>query len=156
MVKRIKSNPFYRCLRCDKLILSGLEYTAESYLNKTFEENVFIHSVGNQTLDQLRERAENIVGNLKSAKLTFAAVSTMSTVGGGTLPKARIPSAGIELTHKLMSATKLQLELLHKPATPIASKIEDEKLLIDLRTIPECEDHYLYETLSGLEGKIST
>lgn len=154
LIKRIKSNPFFRCLRCDKLILSGIEYTAESYLKKSFRENVLIHSIGNPTEQAIKERADLIVKSIRSNRLKCSIQSTFSTVGGGTLPKARIPSFAIELSSKELSSSKLQLALLHQCEPPVTSKIEDQKLLIDLRTISPDDDDALIQLISDLEGKI--
>jgi L-seryl-tRNA(Ser) seleniumtransferase len=64
-------------------------------------------------------------------------IATTATTGGGTLPDARIPSAGVAVrAHD--GAERLAARLRHS-RPPVVGRIEDDRVIIDLRTVSEAE-----------------
>jgi L-seryl-tRNA(Ser) seleniumtransferase len=68
-------------------------------------------------------------------------------IGGGSAPGKSLPSFALSLAAKGMSATELSRRL-RQQETPIVGRVEDERVLLDLRTVDAADDHYLAETLA--------
>ena len=102
MIDALKREPLFRALRCDKLILSALESTVDTYLRgDTRIPVVEMMQVGN---DELRGRAERIVAALDGRPLEVRIGSGRAQIGGGTLPRSALPSVTIDVRHPTLAA----------------------------------------------------
>jgi L-seryl-tRNA(Ser) seleniumtransferase len=137
LVAALKREPFFRALRCDKLVLGALQATVELYLSGGEQEipAVAMMRVG---LEELSSRAERIVAQVGGGKVSLGRAS--SQVGGGTLPQATLPSIALELSSD--KATQLR-----RRTPPIVGYIERGKLKLDLRTILPSQDAELIAAL---------
>ena len=72
-------------------------------------------------------------------------IPTVSVAGGGSLPGVELESWAISLTHTDKSAAELARSL-RNCEPPVIARVEEDQLLLDLRTVPESQD----ETLVGL------
>ncbi len=110
LVAGIKREPFYRALRCDKLILSLLEVTAVQYLNG--DDELPLLSMLSAGKDELRARAEKLAAALAGRQGVRVTVGDgLSRIGGGTMPKSTIPSVTLDLEPVGQSLTKLARRL---------------------------------------------
>lgn len=144
LVEGIKKEPFFRALRCDKLILSMLEEVTESYLRGITE--VPILDMLSSTTDQLNTRAESIVNSLKELPLSACIGKGESRIGGGTMPKSTIPSITIDLQPENISISRLT-ENLRFNTTPVMGYVADGQFKIDLRTIFSRQDKDLLDAI---------
>tara|TARA_B100001245_G_scaffold236256_1_gene226441 strand:+ start:1232 stop:2587 length:1356 start_codon:yes stop_codon:yes gene_type:complete len=144
LVEGIKKEPFFRALRCDKLILSMLEEVTESYLRGITE--VPILDMLSSTTDQLNTRAESIVNSLKELPLSACIGKGESRIGGGTMPKSTIPSITIDLQPENISISRLT-ENLRFNTTPVMGYVADGQFKIDLRTIFPRQDKDLLDAI---------
>jgi len=144
LVEGIKKEPFFRALRCDKLILSMLEEVTESYLRGITE--VPILDMLSSTTDQLNTRAESIVNSLKELPLSACIGKGESRIGGGTMPKSTIPSITIDLQPENISISRLA-ENLRFNTTPVMGYVADGQFKIDLRTIFSRQDKDLLDAI---------
>ena len=133
-IARLRSNPLVRALRVDKVTLALLAATLRLYANKESRESIPFFAMLAQSQEALGLRARRIAAVTPAAQV----VDTEARVGGGSLPQARIPSAGIavvgaqpdELAARLRSGTP-----------PIVARIEQGRVLLDLRTVaPQHDD----------------
>lgn len=129
-VAALKREPFFRALRCDKLVLTALQSTVELYLSGR-SADVPVIAMMRIPAEQLRVRAEAIVKELAAPRISIG--TGRSQIGGGTLPETTIPSVTLELPAEF--ATRLRR---HTP--PILGYIERGKLKLDLRTILPSQD----------------
>src|SRR5437868_13976387 len=83
LVAALKKEPFFRALRCDKLILAALKATAEHYLGQ--RGCVPTIEMLNQSIDELRERARKLASLVNNPSLKIKIGSATGQVGGGTL-----------------------------------------------------------------------
>ncbi|MEO0415308.1 MAG: L-seryl-tRNA(Sec) selenium transferase, partial [Verrucomicrobiota bacterium] len=92
LVAGIKKEPFFRALRCDKLILTGLQETVNEYLHGTGGNTADLPLVRMLSLtpEELLPRARQIVESLNTDQITVG--EGLSRCGGGTMPKAQMPS----------------------------------------------------------------
>ena len=90
LIDALKHDPFFRALRCDKLILSALEATAEAYMRG--DPQIPVIEMLRATDGELRARAEKIRAALEGLPLHVATGSGLGQIGGGTLPRSAIAS----------------------------------------------------------------
>jgi L-seryl-tRNA(Ser) seleniumtransferase len=132
LVAALKKEPFFRALRCDKLILSALEATADAYLRG--ESGVAVLDMLRVTNDDLRVRAERIIAALAGLPLAARIGAGRAQVGGGTLPRSVIPSLTLDLAHNTLESQELAARL-REQTIPVIGYIARGTLKLDLRTI---------------------
>jgi L-seryl-tRNA(Ser) seleniumtransferase len=150
LLDTIKRNPLLRALRVDKLTLGALSATLALYLEPDRLSEIPLFAMLSTSVDTLRQRAAAICLALRERKagLRVEPCATESATGGGTLPTARIPSAGIAISDKDRTPDSIAAQLRkHKP--PVIGRIEDAAFIIDLRTVSPDEDQVLVEALAS-------
>jgi L-seryl-tRNA(Ser) seleniumtransferase len=149
LVAGIKKEPFFRALRCDKMILTGLQETVSAYLSAGSEDPdlPLIGMLSASVENDLRPRAEAIEGKLTELEsLDVRIVETIARCGGGTMPKAEIPSLALDLRPKNFSVTHLAAGL-RKTAVPIMGYTAEDGYRLDLRTVFPEQDSILVNNL---------
>jgi L-seryl-tRNA(Ser) seleniumtransferase len=152
LIETIGRHPLLRALRVDKMTLAALEETLLSYLESR-EDEVPVWALLNSSTDELRARADRIVGALNqtlSEGFKVTAVPTHSVTGGGSLPGADVESWAIALVHAEKSPNDLQSTLL-LARMPVIGRIEDDRLLLDLRAISPDMDDALLSVLHSID-----
>ncbi|MFT4546958.1 MAG: L-seryl-tRNA(Ser) seleniumtransferase [Verrucomicrobiales bacterium] len=145
LVAGIKKEPFYRALRCDKLILSLLEITAVQYLNG--DDNLPLLTMLALKEDELRARAEKIYDVLSDCQGVKVHIGEgLSRIGGGTMPKSTMPSVTLDLEPVGQSLNKLARRL-RLGAIPVITYTSDSRLKIDLRTVFPRQDSQLADSI---------
>lgn len=132
LIDAIKRAPLFRAMRCDKLILSALESTADAYLRGDARIPVLdMMRAGN---DELRSRADRIVAALDGRQLRLGVGQGRAQIGGGTLPRSALPSVTIEVSHPRIGAQALATLLRSQPE-PVIAYVGRGSLKLDLRTV---------------------
>jgi L-seryl-tRNA(Ser) seleniumtransferase len=142
-ITALKQEPFFRALRCDKLILSALEATANLLLRDQIED-VPIRAM--MTLDDssLQPRARRVIDALNGLPLIAELGVGRGQVGGGSLPRTFLPSVTVELRPTSPSHTLEHLSrALHLGNPPVIARIENDRLKFDLRTVFPRQDDSL-------------
>jgi len=99
--------------------------------------------------DEIARRAEEIVSSVESARLTLDLLDGESVIGGGAAPSAVLATRLIALTHSHLSADELNARLrAHTPA--IIARVEEGRVLLDLRTVFPEQDAVLIEALNSV------
>ena len=144
-VARLKREPFFRALRCDKLILGALQTTVDLYLSG--DSNALMDML--QTpLETLRARAENILAGLKGSALRISIGQGKAQLGGGTLPRSVIPSVTLDITPD--GALADFAARLRVAAPPIIGYVSGGKYKIDLRTVFPAQDSAVIRVLGRI------
>ncbi|MCP5536677.1 MAG: L-seryl-tRNA(Sec) selenium transferase [Akkermansiaceae bacterium] len=156
LVEGIKSEPFFRAVRCDKLILTVLQECIDTYLQTRSETG----TCGVPALDfistdvaTLEARAKSILQNIPGTlPARCGLTSSTARTGGGTMPKSGIPSVALNITPENISVTRLAKRLrTGKPA--VVGTVVDGSLLLDLRTVFDHQDALLTGALvAALQG----
>jgi L-seryl-tRNA(Ser) seleniumtransferase len=132
MIDALKREPLFRAMRCDKLILSALESTSDTYLRGETRIPVLdMMHVGN---DELRSRAERIIAALEGRQLRLRVGEGRAHIGGGTLPRSVLSSVTIEVSHPKVGAQALATRLRSQPE-PVIAYVGRGNLKLDLRTV---------------------
>jgi L-seryl-tRNA(Ser) seleniumtransferase len=139
LIDRCKAHPLARAVRADKLTLATLQDVALAYLDGRAHELPF-WQMACEPLDNLRVRAEAISAQVPRAKV----VETEAVAGGGSLPGLTIPSCGValEVTHPDACAASLR-------ARHIVARVEDGRVVCDLRTVAPADDERLVDALAA-------
>jgi L-seryl-tRNA(Ser) seleniumtransferase len=153
-IEKIRKHPLYRALRVDKIIYAALEATLETFRRENASEEIPVLKMLAQTIEQTKTRTENFARDLQenlneNSNLSVEISKENSVVGGGSAPDVQPESFVLKLNHAQMSVSKLE-EVLRKSNPPIITRILDDRVLIDLRTVNEFEEIELLEVLAKL------
>ncbi|MFT6499095.1 MAG: L-seryl-tRNA(Ser) seleniumtransferase [Akkermansiaceae bacterium] len=151
LVAEIKKEPFFRAVRCDKLILTTLQESIDQYLETKADpsqSDVPVLTFLGKSVVDLKVRAAAITEGLPDENTEITIENTLARPGGGTMPRSEFPSVAIKLAPKNQSVPKLAKRLrLGDPA--IVGYTTDDALFIDLRTIFPDTDVNVREALES-------
>jgi L-seryl-tRNA(Ser) seleniumtransferase len=149
-LERIRRNPLFRALRVDKLTIAALEATVSLYLQGKPQAIPALRMI-QLSREAIRQRATCLAERL-SAHLQFSArvQDGDSVIGGGSTPAQSLPTALLAVTHSRHSAPQLE-RLLHRNLPPVIARVEQDTLLLDLRTVFEDQDEELLRALEAIE-----
>ena len=142
LVGGLKSNPIFRALRCDKLILSALQSTVEQYLNGEARESVPIYSMLSESKQTLTKRAEALLAKIRCSQLRAELGEGATRIGGGALPRGQLDSVTIDVYPNDIDV-EVYAKRLRTGSPPIIGYIADGCLKIDMRTVFPHQDDIL-------------
>src|SRR5207253_7876714 len=152
-IERMRRHPLYRALRADKLRLAALEATLEAYARGASVNELPTHRAIACTVSEIRDRANGLISRLDHGKIdeafTFETVDGESASGGGSAPTSRLPTVLISLTHNTLTPNQIEAAL-RRSSPPVISRIVDDRVLLDLRTVAESEEPELERALLSL------
>ncbi len=144
IVTRLRRNPMFRALRLDKLIYQVLESTLRALVMEQWDQVPALRMI-RASADEIRERAERLV---EAVPVLDAGVEPgESVIGGGSTPEQAIPTWLIAVTHADVVAAEKRLRA---GDPPVIARIEDGRLLLDLRTVFPEEEEELKRALRNL------
>ena len=144
-IAALKREPFFRALRCDKLILSALQATVDLYLADKSRELPALAML-EVTADQLRVRAEALLAQIRDLPLRSSIGEGKAQVGGGSLPRAVISSVALDLLPDKVSVEDFAATL-RRGSPPIVGYIAGGKFKLDVRTIFPRQDAQVVSAL---------
>jgi L-seryl-tRNA(Ser) seleniumtransferase len=146
IIRRVRGNPLFRALRVDKLIYAALEATLMEYIRQDYQAIPFVRMM-QASAEQIRARAEQVQEQLRSAPhLRVEIVSGESLVGGGSAPTSTLPTFLVAVTAQTLSADELA-ERLRQATPPVVARVEEGRVLLDLRTVFEDEEPVMVKAL---------
>jgi L-seryl-tRNA(Ser) seleniumtransferase len=137
LVERVRKNPLFRTYRVDKLVYAALEATLSAY-SAHIPDQIPIMRMLREPAERIRQRCETIAAAIDNSVGSVAVVVVESVIGGGTAPKTRLKSYGLAFCPKRCDAASL-LSNLRRSDPPIVARIEDDRVVLDLRTV---EPHF--------------
>jgi L-seryl-tRNA(Ser) seleniumtransferase len=145
-IARIRANPLFRALRVDKFTYAALEATLMAYIKQDHNAIPAIRML-RLTIDEIRARAEGVKSSLGNvAALKVEIIQGESVIGGGTAPSATLPTALLAVSHQTMNADSFAARL-RAVEPPIVARIEDGRVLLDLRTVFPEQDAAIAQAL---------
>jgi L-seryl-tRNA(Ser) seleniumtransferase len=159
LVEAIKRNPVNRALRIDKLTLLALEETLRLYMDETraVREIPTLRMIC-QTYRSLCTKAERLlkmIGRLKGGNFALGLEDGSSKTGGGALPLLELKSRLLCLVPAKMSAQSMEI-LLRSYDPPVISRVERERVLLDLRTVQERELKTVARAIRDMDASSAT
>jgi L-seryl-tRNA(Ser) seleniumtransferase len=149
----VRRHPLFRALRVDKLTIAALEATLGAYLRAAWDEIPALRMI-RMTPQELKRRAENFLRELRPElpldEVEMEIVDGTSLVGGGSTPSQSLPSKVIRIASARYSAAKLEQRLRRAPSgISVIARIEDDRLILDLRTVFPSQEPLLVKTLAA-------
>ncbi|MCP5524281.1 MAG: L-seryl-tRNA(Sec) selenium transferase [Verrucomicrobiales bacterium] len=143
-VGALKRDPFFRALRCDKLILAALQTTVESCLEATSskEPGPLAWALIRTPVGELRRRAEQLRAALAESPLESRISRATARIGGGTLPRTGIESITLDLKPSALPVVGLAAQL-RDGNPPVIGHLAGGWLRLDLRTVLPEQDEKL-------------
>ncbi|MGH9307956.1 MAG: aminotransferase class V-fold PLP-dependent enzyme, partial [Vicinamibacterales bacterium] len=148
-VTRIRRHPLMRALRVDKMTYAALEATLQEYAAGRATETVPVARMLAMTHAEVSERTERLIAAIAGSSLSGEALEGTSTIGGGSAPGSSLSTRLVALSHRSKSANELDAQL-RGGSPPVVARIQDGRLLIDLRTVLPEEERALIEILRRL------
>ena len=155
LITQIRANPLFRALRVDKLIYSVLESTLLAYVRQQFELIPALRML-RLSAEELLQRSQALAAQVEArcgGRVQSEVVACGSAVGGGAAPGWELPSHGLAVAIRGVSADEL-LFRLRAADPPLIARVEHGRVLLDLRTVPPGEESELVAALmSALQAQ---
>jgi L-seryl-tRNA(Ser) seleniumtransferase len=134
----MRRDPLARAMRPDKATLLGVAATLGLYRAGLAESHIPVWVAIGTPLETLRARAAAVAGIIGERARV---VDLRSTIGGGALPGQTLPSAGVAIEGG--SASRLLSAIRERGRDCVIGRIEDGRVVLDLRTVKPEDDHAL-------------
>jgi L-seryl-tRNA(Ser) seleniumtransferase len=152
LVDRLAHHPLLRALRVDKVTLAALESTLSTYLTGAVTD-LPLWKMALAPLEELEQRARELARRISAETDTgvkVEAVATNAVAGGGSLPGVDLSSWGVAIAHPARTTASVERSLRHG-AMAVVSRIEEDILILDLRTVmPEQDENLANLVVSAL------
>ena len=134
-IEQMKKNQLTRALRVDKMTLAALEATLKLYLDEkeALEHIPTLHMIS-LSKERLFAKAEVLKTRLSDLDFKITVAEDKAEVGGGSYPASYLDSVVVKLEHPRLSATDIERRLL-EVEIPIITRIKDNELIFDMRTL---------------------
>jgi len=146
LVKSLARHPLARALRVDKLTLAALEATIDGP-PAPVSEALAADAAG------LTARAERLARAAAQAGADCRAVASAATVGGGGAPGVTLPSAALSLPEDLAPVLRAGPAVRRGEVTAVVGRVENGRLLLDLRAVPPEDDERLAAAVIAASGR---
>ncbi len=150
LVAKVRKNPLFRALRVDKMFYAALEATLLAYLREDYDSLPALRMM-RLTEEQIDERAEHMMRKLHigSPQLSVEVVAARSVIGGGSAPGATLPTRALAVSSPDLGADAIAAKL-RGWTTPIIARVEEGRVLLDLRTVAPEQDAVVLEAVGAL------
>jgi L-seryl-tRNA(Ser) seleniumtransferase len=133
LIARMRSNSLFRALRVDKLIYAALEATLLAYVRRDHDAIPTLRMM-RLSKNEIGQRAEALAARIAASKLKVEITDGESILGGGAAPSSILPTRVLALTCEGLSADELSARL-RSSDPPIIARVDDGRVLLDLRTV---------------------
>ncbi|MGX2975004.1 L-seryl-tRNA(Sec) selenium transferase [Ursidibacter arcticus] len=139
LISQLQQHPLKRVLRCDKVILSGLEATLRQYLfPEQLTRSLPTLQLLTQTLDELKQKAEQLKACLckrLDSRYILQIEPSLAQIGSGALPTEQIPSIAVTISSENQrDLLELEQQFKNYP-NPMITRISQQKMWLDLRSV---------------------
>ncbi len=148
LIARMRSNSLFRALRVDKLTYAALEATLLAYVKRDHDAIPTLRMM-RLTAEDIGKRAQAVASQMHSAKLRVEVIDGESVIGGGAAPSSVLPTRLLALTSKDFSADELAARL-RSSDPPIIVRVDEGRVLVDLRTVFPAQDSVVAEALNRI------
>ena len=155
LVQKVRRHPLFRALRVDKLTIVAMEVTLHAYLRGAWNEIPALRMM-RWTKEEMASRTtafhDTLLARATNTDAEIEVAEGRSLVGGGSTPAQSLPTMILRIASPRYSGSELEARLrLTGGNMPVIARIEDDRLLLDLRTVfPEQEPALLDTLLAAL------
>jgi len=139
LIARVRRHPLFRALRVDKLTIAALEATLGAYHRASWDEIPALRML-RAGVEEIAQRANAFLGRIQeqlpAGEVQAEIIDGASLAGGGSTPSQSLPTKLICIATTRYSATKLEQRLrANTTGMAVIARVEDDRVLIDLRTV---------------------
>ena len=150
LIKKIRKNPLARAFRIGKMTIAGMEATLRLFRSpEKLKERHPVYRMFALSVVEVESRAKKAMRTLKKQipeAAEFSVVDGGSQVGSGSVPVQTMPTKLLMVKPAAISVESLARSLRHhQPA--VFSRVQNDAVLLDFRTIQEQEDKVVLEAL---------
>ncbi len=139
VIGQVRLHPLMRAVRADKMTYAALEATLEEYAAGRATDSIPVVHMIALSADAIRRRADALSARIAAAGIRADVIKGSSTIGGGSAPGTTLPTHLVAIA---LPATRLE-SALRAQRPPVIARIENERVLLDLRTVPPERDDEL-------------
>ena len=151
LIDALRKSPLYRAMRVSKLIYAALEATLESHARHSAENDVPVVRMLTVTAETLESRSVSFAARLSAvigeSGGTVEVVQGESVVGGGAAPTVH-PLTSLIAIRPLNSSAASYERKLRMGTLPVIARLQNNRLIIDLRTVHNDEESELFNALT--------
>ena len=143
LIDACRRSPIARAVRADKLTLAAMEATALAHARGEMGSIPAVRAIAS-SVEEIRERADRLIAAFPPGEVTIEAGETVT--GGGSLPGRTLPTVLLVAAHprpSILAAT------LRANDPPVIGRLEDERFVLDLRTVDPADDEVLATALQA-------
>jgi L-seryl-tRNA(Ser) seleniumtransferase len=148
LIARMRSNSLFRALRVDKLIYAALEATLLAYARRDHDAIPTLRMM-RLSKEAIGERAEALAAQVNAPKVKLEVIDGESILGGGAAPLSVLPTRLLALTCEGLRADELAARL-RGSEPPIIARVDEGRVLLDLRTVSSGQDAAVVAALSRI------
>jgi len=151
LIGKMKKNSLLRAIRPDKFTLLILKETLLKIARGKIQ-NLPLFQLLQRTTDELHHHAESVIRAISAEFLEDFSISIEATTGqfgSGSMPTEEFESVALVINSSKESARSI-FERLVRGTPSVLSRIQNQKIIIDLRTIFPSEIHSLIEAINNL------
>lgn len=150
-IKKMKKHPLARAIRVDKMTFAAMEETLKKYRDeKVALRDIPVLSMISASPEEMKSKAERLLKVIeeKTEGYSLEVAAVEDQIGGGSAPMVRLPGYAVSVTSDSCT-TKAIERLLRKSSIPVIARINDDRLLLCVRTIMEDEFDAVAEALTA-------
>ena len=140
-IKAMKKHPLARAMRVDKMTFAALEATLMKYRDpKVALRDIPVLSMISASSEDMRAKAERLADAIKRVDpdISIELVAVEDQIGGGSAPMVRLPGWAVSVKDGMKSADRTE-KRLRRAEVPVIARINEDRLLLCVRTIAENE-----------------
>ncbi len=150
IIEKIKANPLNRALRIDKFTLAGLESIFRLYFDEEKARRVIpTLALMGTPVEAVEDRARRLLSKVESSlapSCKMEIIAVQSRVGGGAMPEQGLESRALALSPYQLRISEMESKL-RKAALPVIGRVENERMLFDMRTVSDEDLDSMAESL---------
>jgi len=143
LIGRMSKNHLQRALRCGKLTLAALEATLRRYRQSPdIVQEIPTLRAFTRPLEEIRALGDQLLPKLQAAlgqEFRVQLQPSTAQIGSGALPIEELPTVVVRVEHPKLSANVIA-QKFRAAHPPIIGRINDDRFLLDLRTIFDSND----------------
>ena len=148
LIARMRANSLFRALRVDKLTYAALEATLLAYVKHDHNAIPALRMM-HMSKHEIGRRTERVAAKAGSPELKVEIIDGESVIGGGAAPSAVLPTRLLAVTRAGLSADEISARL-RASEPPVIARVEEGRVLLDLRTVFPEQDENVIAALRAL------
>ncbi|MHC4618563.1 MAG: L-seryl-tRNA(Sec) selenium transferase [Planctomycetota bacterium] len=154
LINAIRGNQFFRIVRVGKLTLAALEATLKLFLDESIAlSEVPALQMMMRDLSEITAEAERLASELGKgiSGVSVTTIPGFSQMGSGSLPTQNLATRLVAVQPEKITAESLAGQLRHH-RTPVFTRIQNDQVLVDPRTLRDGDDKVIVEALLEILG----